>query len=285
MGISKNLKERLFALVEEHKWKPTDKLIQELLTLATTHGVAGEAKKSTIINRMSFFKKYLRETERFDEDFLYQIKAPTEMIDAYNEEQKESLAKRKTFKVKKNLVDKLLALKDKTTLVHRLIYVLFATGRRINEILNPEFKISKRVNKNQIVFSHLSKKARKRKEYIHVIPEAEAKDIINRIKFIREERKKMMYDIPELTKIVDKGLKKIDSDLNPHSLRGIYALYNWVKVDKRETHKQGYIKEILNHDGYDTATSYSHYIVDDNLICDDDDDERSSGKTDKKKES
>jgi len=270
MGISNTLKERLFGLVEEHKWKPSKKLLEDLLHLASTHGVAGEAKKSTIINRMSFFKKHLRETGKFDEEFLHEIKAPRDMIDSYNDEQKESLAKRKTFKVGKRLIDKLLDLKDKTTLVHRLVFVLFATGRRINEILNPEFKISKRVNKNQIVFSHLSKKARKRKEYITLIPEASAKDIIGRIKLIREEKVKMMYTIPELTHIVDKGLKKIDSDLNPHSLRGIYALYCWVKINKRETQKQGYIKEVLNHDGYDTATSYSHYIIDEDIICDDD---------------
>jgi len=261
MTLSKSLQQRLDELIEKYP-EPKQELVNELLDIAQTHNIRGEPKTSTTINRMSLFKKYFKENTNYPDEFLHEIKASDKLMDEYVAQSAENRAKRKTFLITDKLLDKIKKLKNSSTLVDRLIYLLFATGRRLNEIVNPEYKVSKRQrHDDQIVFSHLSKQPKKQKEIVQLIPEENSKDIISMIKKFRDEVKKYDMNHKDMNGQARYKTAKLKKGLHPHSLRGIYALYMWYEDNKRTQNRTGYIKEILNHTDPDSSLSYNHYIM------------------------
>ena len=270
MPISRQLQDDVYKLLSGRK--ESDKLIEELVELAS-QGHDGECRPSTLINRMSLIKKMMIAEKCYSDEFLHKVKAPKDLVQKYLDDVAERRAQRQNTCVKKATYQKLIDLKDRPDTPSQILYLMFATGRRLNEVVKDEFKILKRPKKNELMFSHLSKQKGDmvgKKQYVQIIPDADIMDVIKRFKRVRQEVKSLGMSVKDVNNRIAPFVKQIlGKEFHPHSIRGLYALYMWTYVDKKKQNRQGYISKILNHQSYDTSLSYCNFVE-----SSDDDDEK-----------
>jgi integrase len=216
------------------------------------------AKMTTYVTRLSLIKKYLKDNFEVNDDILKAIKADKNIYDDIKKHNDKVRSNKTNTVVDNKTILKMLD--PSKNLYDNLIYVLLCTGRRINEILDCNNIVKKRLKKNEIVFSYLSKKKDKRPANIKILNGCSCNKIIKMIKDIRMNVEILDLNKNEITKRVDRRLKKLDSNLTPHKLRGLYAIKMYNSSDKKQN-INGFITDILHHDSSEVSLNYNKYII------------------------
>lgn len=242
----------------ENKINPKE-YIESLINKAMINPNLTEAKQSTVVSRISKIKKYIRDTyPEIPKDILYDIKAPLDLIENVSKKADEKRSARANVDIDKSTISMLKSLHNSDNFLEQIIYVLFITGRRINEIIN-DIPIKKTPRKNTIIFQYLSKQKIPKESEVFVIPGVSVQTIIKLIKKIRDTSKVLKLSVNQLTKRVHRILRGIKPGLTPHMLRGIYAVYNYKFHNKLNQNKNGFIQSILNHDSQESSLNYINY--------------------------
>ena len=227
----------------------TVKFLKELTTLH-------EPAKRTQLGRYTFIKKYLKQEHNkvFDT-----FKPDKELVDGIVSADDSARAKKSNIVVSQDIIDDLTRLYQSNNYIDMIISLMLASGRRINEVVNPEFKYTRLPkHPNTVKISHLSKQKESKKPARIELYQMTAKDFKNKYGKLQATIKG--DSLSSLTKLVNKKLKQISKNLkSSHNLRGIYGLMKYRESGMTQN-KTGFLTNILHHDSTETALSYNNYI-------------------------
>lgn len=226
--------------------------------------LTGDPKPRTITNRYSKIKRFLRdEFDIFTEEFLKQVKPDDKITQSVIDMDKETRQNKSTIKFTQEDINKILTLKSNKRLVDRLIYLQLVSGRRINELIDPEMKITLPRKKGHVVFSHLSKQRdNKEKTLVKLMDDIKAHEFKEMTEDVRDKVQELGLNIREMTNKVNIRMKKLfpKSDIkSSHNLRGMYAVYLW-HLSGRKQNINGFLTDVLNHTTPDASLNYSNYV-------------------------
>jgi integrase len=261
MSLPKYLLKKLNELIEQKNKLSEDDFVKNVVSIAHIN----TEKPRTIINRLSLAKKHIK-AEGLAERVVARIKPEKELIDMVINEDQKSRASKENFVITLDIVDKLQNMKEASRM-GKIAFCILVSGRRVNEILNPQFKITKARNSDdQVRFSGLSKQKSSKSAVVRLLPfGTNSKEFVRKVKAVRNSVKG--ESIPDIRRKLNKWLRKnVYSGISSHSLRGIYGHMMWLIVDKRKTNINGYLSSVLNHDSFDTSLNYSKYVISNDLI-------------------
>jgi hypothetical protein len=226
--------------------------------------MSGDPKPRTITNRYSKIKRFLRdEFDIFTEEFLRKIKPDDSITQSVIDMDKETRQNKSTIKFSQQDIDKTLGLKDNKRITDKLIYLQLVSGRRINELIDPEMKITLPRKKGHVVFSHLSKQRdNKEKSVVKLMDEIKPKEFKELLEDVRNKIQELGLTIRETTNKVNMRMKKLfpKRDIkSSHNLRGMYAVVMWYRSGRTQN-INGYISDVLNHTTPDASLNYSNYV-------------------------
>lgn len=245
--------------LQENPKMSIDTLLEVLKDLAHMNLPADR----TIAHRYSSYKKFIREHfERFTEEDLKKIKPSKEIIDNIVSADSERRTNKQNIKFNKTVVQKLLDLEKSTRVVDLVIYLMFVSGRRLNEIVLDKYPLG-RVNtkKNTVIFNSLSKQKEKKPAVVHLLEEVEPSYFKKLLKMVRNKLFELDLNVNDVTSKVNKRLKSMKDVpfISSHNLRGAYATYLYHQSGKKQN-INGFLTKVLNHDSDETSLSYSNYL-------------------------
>lgn len=238
---------------------------EELLVFLEKVILQDDPAKRTIANRYSKVKKHLN--EKYDYmtiEFLKTVKPQSDIIEDILSEDAERRANKQNIVFTKADVDKiLLTFSDTNSLSKMIVFLMFSSGMRINEILDPKFKLT-RVDKkkNQITMSQLSKQSKSKtvSSKIELVKEVNPAVFRDLLKLVRMRMEMLDLTINQMNAKVNKFLKQqFKSFKSSHNLRGAYAIYLYNQGDKKQN-INGFITDHLNHSSYDASLNYSNFV-------------------------
>ena len=140
----------------------------------------GTNKPRTITNRCSVSKKYLIDKYGFTRDELKDLRPGDEIIKKVKELDETSRASRNNIIIDKEVINNIEEIKDKG-LFGMILYAIYSSGRRLNEIVNSKFSVKKYTNSNnKVIFSSLSKQKKPTKAVVELLPNTlTAREFIN----------------------------------------------------------------------------------------------------------
>lgn len=213
---------------------------------------SGEALPRTRLGRYTAMKKYL------DGKHDVEVAPPRALVDEVVVMDDEARSERENLVVDEELNETLhqLLLKSHNNYVDNIIRLMLASGRRINEIVEPEHPVKKLPrNKTTVKFSSLSKQKTPKSARVELYQMTPTEFI----KVLKKVRDVVQGDATSsITKAVNRRLKKINKKLTSHKLRGIYALMMYESSDKKQN-RNGYIQKILHHDTPEASLNYVSY--------------------------
>jgi hypothetical protein len=222
-----------------------------------------EPTDRTITVRYSQIKKHLRELHpQYSDDFLKGLNPPRELTTKIITENKERKLKSKQVNFGPDMIEKIYGLKESESPFERAIYLQFVSGRRINELFDNEFRITRK--KPREISMKLSKKNGDEKGKYHklelvkdTIPNDEFKVMLNKL---RSSVNGM--SLKDFTNRVNRAVKgNLGKDLSSHDLRAMYAVYRHSTDNPEGLNLIGFIGQVLNHGetSVDSAVSYSNF--------------------------
>lgn len=257
--MSAKLYKKLTDFIEDTQ--PTeDELLQKINDVI----MMGEPSNRTITNRYSKVKKFLRENyEKIPESFLKQIRPPPEITQAVIDADTERRSRKDNIRFTMEQINTLLSLKNSIRIYDLLIYLQIVSGRRINELVQPEFEVSKGRKKQQVIFSKLSKQSKPEKSPVLLLDDIKPEEFITMLDRVRKTITELNLSVVDMTQKVNKRLKNLfpKSDIkSSHNLRGMYAIVMWYKSGRKQN-INGFITDVLNHKTTDASLNYSNFIL------------------------
>lgn len=240
--------------IEEYKEVPSPEIVLQLASQK-------DAKPRTIISRYSKIKSYIAKKYDLPTSQLDKYKPPKDILDHVVELDEKVRSSRKNFIITNDILEKIKKHAN-DGFNGKLMYALYCSGRRINEILDSKFKITRVAGKsNKVWFSSLSKQSKPNKEKVTLICDRDS--FIDTVKKIRSLRGDTT--ISKLTSSLNYYLSRnIRGDVTSHNLRGIYAMVLWYKSGRKQN-LNGFIQDILHHEEAETALNYAKYIFADDV--------------------
>jgi integrase len=226
--------------------------------------VSNSYKSSTITK----IKKYLTENNMFSNpDFYKLVKAPTEFYNDLFEKSKSKRLKKQPKTLNQNDINILFNLKNSDDAWKLYIWLLFVSGRRLNELFDN--KISK-ISIDKIKLDFISKKENIPDENIvHLlVPSNDFFDVLNKFNNLKKTTP-VLNNLPYYQTAINRTLKKLklsNNELTSHSLRKTYLTYMVdVKKFKPDLMPSVRAKILLNHNNENTSTFYNGAVKLDNV--------------------
>lgn len=226
--------------------------------------VSNSYKSSTITK----IKKYLTENNMFSNpDFYKLVKAPTEFYNDLFENTKSNRLKKQPKTLNQNDINILFNLKNSDDPWKLYIWLLFVSGRRLNELFDN--KISK-ISIDKIKLDFISKKENIPDENIvHLlVPSNDFFDVLNKFNNLKKTTP-VLNNLPYYQTAINRTLKKLklsNNELTSHSLRKTYLTYMVdVKKFKPDLMPSVRAKILLNHNNENTSTFYNGAVKLDNV--------------------
>ena len=213
----------------------------------------GKFSNRTISTRYSLIKKEFKEITK-NKDFLNKIKPLEEITKNLIEKNKTIRDNKKMFNVSKEIIEKILNLKNSVNPYDLAIFLLFVSGRRSNEILNSKFLNEK---KNKLIkMEGISKRTD--------INNFEFIPLVNKTSFFKIYKKFKKFNLNKDTfpRLLSLRIKKmLGNEFHPHMLRGIYASYLFKFKNPKELKINTFIQHVLGHSSIDSSLSYTGYDI------------------------
>ena len=219
----------------------------------------------TIATRYSLVKNYLREKFQslFSEDELKKIKPDSSIIDRIVNKDKILRENKIDILFTKKDIEKILELENNNNIFDKFIYLMFISGRRMAEVLEPKYQVKlNRADKNSVKMN-LAKKNKNNQDTLFEIkltPDTltgkEFRSELNKMRLITED-----ISTSDFNKRLNKKIKKMFAGKNFHShtLRGLSAVWNYETNNKKGLSRSPYLMKFLNQDVLDSSLSYQNY--------------------------
>ena len=252
---------RLFKIIKNYT-NNNDYTFSDLREFIDQNIMNDNPKAKTIATRYSLTKNFIRDNyPEITEKQLKLIKPDDELTNSIIQKDLEIKSNKKNIKFDDILVNKILDFKQTNDLYELAIYLQFISGRRADEIKDPEYKI--RATKDNKLKMLLSKKNNENKNKyftIQIIPDtitpAQFKQSVN---VLRQNMNHIGSN--DYIKRLNRKIKKlVRKDLTSHNLRGFYASYMFNEHNPDNQNINGFISKILNHDSDNSSLNYSNYI-------------------------
>ena len=251
MTLSKNNVLKIQILIKKYNNKNKNDILKEV------HRIANENNPMdrTISARYSNIKKMFNNVIK-DEDFISKIKPDEKITLSVIKKNNEKRDNRKLIIINKNILDKIKSFRNSDDIYDLAIYLLFVSGRRTAELLEGKYS-----NKPKTPYIYINGIKKRRSDTKGIfIP------IILKTKFLNLMRKfKLLYKNLKLkpqsfSRQLNRKIKsKIDNDLHPHNLRGLYAFYMFSFNNSENLKINTYIKNVLLHQSINSSLSYTQY--------------------------
>ena len=240
------------------------KIVEFILNL----DVSNSYKSATITKT----KKYLTETNAFSNPNNYNlIKAPTEFYNDLFEKSKSNRLTKQPKTLNQNDINILFNLKNSDDAWRMYIWLLFVSGRRLNELFdNTITKIS--IDKIKLGFISKKENINPDDNIIHLlVPSNDFFDVLNKFNNLKKTTP-VLQKLPYYQTAINRTLKKLklsNDELTSHSLRKTYLAYMMnVKNFRSDLMPSIRTKMLLNHNNENTSTFYNGAIKLDNISND-----------------
>jgi hypothetical protein len=220
----------------------------------------GTKNNATIVSRYSLVKGYIKKnySDKFTADVLESIKPSEDISDAVFKKANDARTNKKSFIFNKDDIDKIYSLVSSTNIIDSIIYCLFISGRRINEIIKGTFTAIKR-KPNYAHFVGMSKLKGRVDAGNDILLLDKFTTFKKLITIIQDKYSKLK--IQDITKRTNTRLKKLfNSEWHAHMMRAIYAVYSHHKINKQSININGWITKVLNHGDGNSSINYSYVI-------------------------
>jgi len=200
-------------------------------------------------------------------DFYKLVKAPTKFYNDLFEKSKSKRLKKQPKTLNQNDINILFNLKNSDDAWKLYIWLLFVSGRRLNELFDN--KISK-ISIDKIKLDFISKKENIPDENIvHLlVPSNDFFDVLNKFNNLKKTTP-VLNKLPYYQTAINRTLKKLklsNNELTSHSLRKTYLTYMVdVKKFKPDLMPSVRAKILLNHNNENTSTFYNGAVKLDNV--------------------
>lgn len=252
MSISADLKNELISIRDDITRYNKKAILKEIDDLLYSK-IQNEKTLATVYSEV---KKLMSEKTK-DKRFLNKIKANSEVYKNITNDYKNTLLERKQKEITSDLLDKIKNLKD-GDLYDRAIYLLTVSGSRLMELLEGEYT-SNRTKDNTVHIKGLVQKNKSAKSEGDINPLIKKKEFLIQIRKFQKEYKKAAISRRSFNRTLNRRVKKLREDLNPHSLRGIYALLSHKCNNTDNLSRTAYITKCLNHSLDISSLSYMAY--------------------------
>ena len=216
--------------------------------------------KSTSITKI---KKYLIDTNSFSnpENYIL-VKAPTELYNELHDISNENRKDKKNIILNQNDINILFNLKNSDNPWKLYIWLLFVSGRRLNELFDNTIT---KISIDKIKLAYISKKENNPDENIIniIVPYDEFIAVYNKFQDYKKNMKQL-NNFPYYQKAVNRTLDKLklSSPITTHHLRKAYLTYMLdVKKFKADLLPSVRTKMLLNHASEYNSTYYHGAIV------------------------
>jgi integrase len=231
------------------------KIVEFILNL----DVSNSYKSATITK----IKKHLTKTNAFSNPDNYNlVKAPAEFYNDLFEKSKQTRLNKEPKTLNQNDINILFNLKNSDDPWRMYIWLLFVSGRRLNELFDN--KITK-ISIDKIKLDFISKKENIPDEnIIHLlVPSNDFFDVLNKFNNLKKTTP-VLNKLPYYQTAINRTLKKLklsNDELTSHSLRKIYLTYMMdVKNFRSDLMPSVRTKMLLNHNNENTSTFYNGAI-------------------------
>lgn len=216
----------------------------------------------TLTNKVSLTKKYL-EKNGYDKKFLNNIYPGKEITKATIKKNDEKLESTTVVEVEKSFIDNIIRLYSSSTLYPQLaVYLLLASGRRLQEIIGGNF-IADPNNPKNVLIDNLLKRRKTTDEYtstIRIIGNRDTflaamsrfKKLINNLAYTTYR-----HNIQKFIKLEYTGNGLPTS----HFFRVLYANYLFKYDNPKKLIYNAYIKNVLNHISLVPSINYTSIKV------------------------
>lgn len=215
----------------------------------------------TLTNKLSQAKKYF-ESNGYDKKFLVRLFPGKNITRAVIKENNAALEKTKSIEIKKSFVDNIINNFHSSTEYPKLaVYLLLASGRRLNEIIESNYKKDPKNKSNVLVDMLLKKRSDDEDNY-------SIKIIGDRDTFLQsmDVFKKLIAGISHST--AQQGIQTyirkyytIHGLPTSHYFRVLYANYLYKYENPDNTIYNVYLKTVLNHNSLLTSINYTSLRV------------------------
>jgi len=236
------------------------KIVDFILNL----NVSNSYKSATITKT----KKYLTETNAFSNPNNYNlIKAPTKFYNDLFEISKSNRKEKQPKTLNQNDINILFNLKNSDDAWKMYIWLLFVSGRRLNELFDNTIT---KISIDKIKLGFISKKENIPDENIvHLlVPSNDFFDVLNKFNNLKKTND-VLNNFPYYSIAINRTLKKLklsDNELTSHSLRKTYLTYMMeVKKFRSDLMPSIRTKMLLNHNNENTSTFYNGAVKLDNI--------------------
>lgn len=219
------------------------------------------SNKRTLTAKLSVAKKFFAENN-YDKRFLVHLYPEKKISNDVRKSNEEVLEKTRFIEIKKSYVDNIINNYPDEKFEYRklAVYLLLASGRRLTEILESNYRIDP-ANKNNVIVDRLLKKRDDSKNF-------SVRIIGDRNKFIEAMNvfKKLIAEFKPLTaqqsiqKYIRTTYKSVGLKTS-HFFRVLYANYLAKYENPDKILYNIYLKEVLNHNNFLTSINYSSIRV------------------------
>lgn len=258
MSINKELKEELINIRDRITRSNKKQILKEIHELLNEK-ISNDKTLSTIYSEV---KKLMGEKTK-DKRFLNKIKADQEVYKRITTEYKKTLLEREQKEITESLLNKIKELKN-GDLYDRAIYLLTVSGSRLKELLEGEYS-SKRGKGNMVHIKGLVQKKKTAKYEGDIVPLIEKKEFLSLVRKFQKDYKKDGIERRSFNRTLNRRVKKLQNNLNPHGLRGIYALLSFTFNNPNKLSRTAHITKSLNHSLDISSLSYTAYILEEGI--------------------
>lgn len=255
MTLSKKLSEEAKRIGKEFSESKDEKKALSQIKKA----ICGSDKKCsdrTQSVRYSQFKKIIS-TFTNNIEFLKKIKPHDEITKRLIIKNTEIRDNKKMLIIPREIMVKLISLKNSINPYDIALYLLLMSGRRISEILEAKFSLSS-------IKGHIKMEGAKKTRFNDSV--LDFKPIGTPKAFLRHLKKFRKLEVNPITypRMLGLRLKKLlGNEWHPHMLRGLYAIYLF-KFDNPDLLKiNSFIQSALNHKTIGASLSYTGYSIKD----------------------
>jgi integrase len=259
MTLSKNNLDEINKLFKLYKKQMSKNEKNILVKKIINYIMKNYKNERTITNKVSLIKKMAQEKFK-DKEFTALLVPKKEITQKARADNNKLQEKRKRLDISKDLINKLFSFHDSKNISELIFYLLFMTGRRISELLTAKF-INKKKCKG-VYISGLKKKRNKEdsnKEYCIYVIDPKTKVLRS---YDKMKKKISGKNLDNLTRKLNRDIKKLDPRFKLHILRSLYANYLYKYRNKENLNFNGFIKEKLNHTTLSSSFGYNfiHFL-------------------------
>lgn len=231
----------------------------------------GKPTERTVLVRYSAIKKIIYQDKKKHtvkstkniqckaQKILDKLQPDPNLINKIRKESEKKRDQKKKVIINQDIIEKIMSYENSDDIYENAIYLLLVTGRRIIELIESEFYLSKKKQYKNYILADGIKKRKDDGNGCSFIPLVNNKKVMKKIKDFKNKIK-YKKNIESFKRLLLRKIKaKIDQNMKTHSLRGIYVMYLYKFRNEKNEKVNSFIMSNLCHQNIDSSLNYTGY--------------------------